>query len=75
MKCAECRFWAGGTDGKSENEPFAVDGECHRKAPLPILVPDDHMPFGFGHVFWPSTGPTDFCGEFVAKAEKRVGFV
>lgn len=75
MKCSECKFWIGGNDGLSEDEPFEIAGECRRKAPLPFLVPHDKVPFGQGAAYWPQTSHADFCGEFVAKAEKRVSFV
>ncbi|MEJ2816396.1 hypothetical protein [Caulobacter sp. CCG-8] len=75
MKCAQCKFWIDGNDGSSEDEPFSVPGECRRKAPTPFLVPHDEPSFGRGQAYWPQTGHDDFCGEFVSKAEKRVGWV
>jgi hypothetical protein len=60
MKCAECKFWVA-EDGKAP-----VVGECHRRAPMPVSSQG---------LSWPVTLDETFCGEFVAKAEKRVEFV
>lgn len=64
MTCAECRFWV---DLKG-NEV----GECHRRAPMPAVgaVPGESR----GTV-WAVTHAQTFCGDFVARVEKRAGFV
>jgi hypothetical protein len=72
MKCSECKFWLGGS---AEIDAGELPGECHRRAPRPYLIPTVGIPFGYGNASWPATYRGDFCGEFVAKAEKRAGFV
>lgn len=72
MKCFDCRFWV---HGSGPEDPFEVPGECRRHAPRPNLISSDDPGFRDRDAVWPHTYHTAFCGEFVAKVEKRVSFV
>ncbi len=52
MQCSGCAFWREGQDHAS--------GECHRKAPAPVVALGDVVP----DVWWPKTDNSDGCGEF-----------
>lgn len=68
MKCCECRSWLALEDLKVDG----ALGECHRNAPTPSVSAPLGSPRG---AIWPVTLASTFCGEFVAKSEKRVGWV
>lgn len=56
QKCANCRYWRGGSGG---------NGKCHRHAPIPHKVgtfPSMHE--------WLPTEYRDWCGEWVPREEE-----
>lgn len=69
MKCEDCKFWA----AFRTNER----GACRRNAPSVLLA---EIPLGEHDAeerrmaSWPSTGNSDWCGEFVPRS-RSIGFV
>lgn len=78
-RCETCRFWfdAEGLDfhrgnGMSEPEINNLTGDCRRLAPRNILRDvewNGNETADMSLAIWPSTRPTDWCGEWQTKGD------
>lgn len=60
-RCGNCQFW---------QERNGEQGECHRRAPLPLLVLcRDNYEFV---VIWPDTNASHWCGEWGPYPKQQV---
>ena len=63
-QCSECRFWE---PTPLDGEPIekAVSGECHRRAPVAIPLPEAaDRDSRAAWIVWPETTRGEWCGEF-----------
>ena len=61
--CATCRWWW------AANEVERDYGECHARAPLPVLAVEPSCDWFDTETWWPYTYLTQGCGEWKPKDE------
>jgi len=44
-------------------------GQCHRRAPAPIIVPITDQEVEDRAVYWPETNAEEFCGDWASRVE------
>lgn len=54
--CAKCKFW------EKDQLEGRIGGWCRRYSPKPVKIDSS--------IVWPSTKPTDWCGEYKPKDSK-----
>jgi hypothetical protein len=70
-QCANCKFWKPESNADGTKPDI---GECVRYAPRPVMeFPDGRITLerrdaASRLVIWPTTEPTDYCGDFFSQA-------
>ncbi len=65
-ECGECLYWK----PLDETGGFAIQGECRRYAPSPMVFREDsnEESKNFPLVVWPATDAYNVCGDFQLKS-------
>ena len=61
QRCDKCFYWSAMSG--------SYYGQCHRRAPAPIIVPITDQEVEDRAVYWPETNAEEFCGDWASRVE------